>query len=259
MTLEDKYIVTHPDAETIFKALADEVIQTIQTNNESDQPTVLILPIGPVGQYPHIIEAVNTSRISLKNTWVIIMDEYLDDQFDVITKDNPLSFRRIIDEQFYHLIDEELTVPFEQRIAPDSKDIGKVSEVIESLGGVDLAVGGIGLNGHIAFNEPNPEISSEAYLKLSTRIVRISDATRATNSINDLNGKINDFPYYAVTIGLKEVFNAKKIRLGVFRDWHKGVVKEFIENEPTAAFPVTILKDHTDFELLAIEHLVEKA
>ena len=97
MTSTDKYIVTHPDAETIFKALADEVIQTIQTNNESDQPTVLILPIGPVGQYPHIIEAVNTSRISLKNTWVIIMDEYLDDQFDVITKDNPLSFRRIID------------------------------------------------------------------------------------------------------------------------------------------------------------------
>ena len=140
-----------------------------------------------------------------------------------------------------------------QRIFPDPNNITYIPELIEQLGGVDICFGGIGINGHVAFNESQDELSPEEFLQLKTRVLTISPETRAVNSIGDLNGALDDMPKYCVTIGINEISNARKIRLGCFRDWHRSVVRHAAYGEKSAHFPVSLLQDHKDITIRMTE------
>ena len=117
---------------------------------------------------------------------------------------------------------------------------------IEELGGVDIAFGGIGITGHLAFNEPQPELTAEQFAQLPTRVLDIHPETRATNCVGDLGGALEDMPRKCVTIGMKEILGARKLRLGVFRDWHRAVCRRAAYGEVTAAFPATLAQNHPD-------------
>ena len=118
--------------------------------------------------------------------------------------------------------------------------------MIETLGGVDIAFGGIGINGHLAFNEAQDDMTPEAFAQLKTRVLPISRETRVANAIGDLNGAIDAMPTHCVTIGISEILSARKIRLGVFRDWHRAVVRQAAYGEVSAHFPVTLVQNHPD-------------
>ena len=64
-------------------------------------------------------------------------------------------------------------MPEEQRVFPDPNDLGRIPALIEQLGGVDIAFGGIGITGHLAFNEPQPELTPEQFAQLPTRVLDI--------------------------------------------------------------------------------------
>ena len=136
-----------------------------------------------------------------------------------------------------------------QNLFENPDNVGYIPELIEKLGGVDIAFGGIGINGHVAFNEPQDELTGEEFLALKTRVLDISKETRAVNSIGDLNGALDDMPHYCITIGIYEISHARKIRLGCFRDWHRSVVRRTAHGEPTAHFPVSLLQNHPDINL----------
>lgn len=102
---------------------------------------------------------VNEQNISLKNVWFINMDEYLTDEKTWIPKEHKLSFRGFMDRTVYTKVKPELLMPEEQRVFPDPKDPGHIQDVIEKLGGVDICFGGIGINGHVAFNEASDEMT----------------------------------------------------------------------------------------------------
>ena len=142
-------------------------------------------------------------------------------------------------------------MPEEQRVFPDPADPGKVDALIEKLGGVDIAFGGIGINGHLAFNEAQPELSAEEFAKLGTRTLTLTPETKTANAIGDRGGAIIAMPNKAVTIGIKQILGARKVRLGVFRDWHRGVVRQAAYGEVSAAFPVTLLQNHPDAAIFA--------
>ena len=89
-------------------------------------------------------------------------------------------------------------------------------------------------------------LSEEDFLQLPTRVLAISPETRTANAIGDLGGAIEDMPPYCVTIGFRQIFTAKKVRLGVFRDWHRAVVRRAAYGAVTSAFPVTLLQRHPD-------------
>ncbi len=237
------------DNHAIFKRIADIMVETIQNNNNNGEKTVMINPVGPVGQYPYFVERVNQEKIDLTHTWFINMDEYLTDDGEWIAKESPLSFRGFMQRNVYDKIDPKLVMPEEQRIFPDPHHLTHIPETIEKLGKVDLTVGGIGITGHVAFNEPDASYSNEDFLKLQTRKLTISPETRATNSIGDLHGALEEMPHQCVTIGISEINSAKRIVLGCFRDWHKGVVRRATCGEPTAEYPVTLLQDHGNIEL----------
>ena len=174
---------------------------------------------------------MNRDRISLKNCWFINMDEYLNDDDTYIDKESPLSFRGFMERTVYTQIDQELLMPPEQRVFPNPADPGYVDRLIEELGGVDIAFGGIGIN----------EFAAQG-----TRALTLNPETRTANAIGDRCGAIDAMPKRAVTIGIKQILGARKVRLGVFREWHRSVVRQAAYGEVTAHFPASLLQNHPD-------------
>ena len=234
------------DSGEVFYELALEMVETIKANNAAGKKTVFICPVGPVGQYPIFVRLVNRDGVSLKNCWFINMDEYLNDDETWIDEASPLSFHGFMNRTVYTKIRPELLMPENQRVFPDPKNIGYIPQLIAQLGGVDIAFGGIGIDGHLAFNEPIDDMTAEAYAGLHTRVLKISPLTLCSNAIGDLNGAIDAMPKKAVTIGIAEILGARRIRLGVFRDWHRAVVRQAAYGEVTAHFPATLLQRHPD-------------
>ncbi len=248
-------LICMEDNAAVFYQMAKQMTEEILANQEKNRRTVLICPVGPVGQYPYFVDMVNEQGISLKNVWFINMDEYLDDDRKWIPADHPLSFRGFMDRVVYSKIRPELVMPPEQRIFPDPEDVGQVPKLIEELGGVDIAFGGIGINGHVAFNEADASMSAEEFLAQKTRVLKISPETRAANAIGDFGGALEDMPKYCVTVGIYEIAHARKIRLGCFRNWHRAVVRRAGYGEMTADFPVSLLRGHKDITLTFTEYV----
>ena len=250
---KDAKIPVYPlgDSGEVFYELALEMVNTIKEHNAAGKKTVFICPVGPVGQYPIFVRLVNRDRVSLRNCWFINMDEYLNDDGTWIDIESPLSFRGFMRNNVYTKVDPELLMPESQRVFPDPADPGKVDRLIEELGGVDIAFGGIGINGHLAFNEAQPELTPEEFAALGTRTLTLTPETKTANAIGDRGGAIIAMPNRAVTIGIKQILSARKVRLGVFRDWHRGVVRQAAYGEISASFPVTLLQKHPDAAIFA--------
>ncbi len=234
------------DSGEVFYEIAMEMVNTIKEHNAAGKKTVFICPVGPVGQYPIFVRLVNQDKVSLKNCWFINMDEYLNDDETYIEFESRLSFHGFMHRSVYSQIAPELVMPEEQRIFPDPKDPGYIGHIIGQLGGVDIAFGGIGINGHLAFNEARDDMTAEEFSRLTTRVLPVSRETLTVNAISDLNGAIDAMPRKCITIGMKEILGAGKIRLGVFRDWHRSVIRQAAYGEVSAHFPVTLVQNHPD-------------
>lgn len=248
----------YSDAEDAFKVMADMMVEEIVANNAQGKPTLMINPVGPIGQYKYFVKRINEERISLKNVTFINMDEYMEDIENLVSEDHPLSFKGFMNQNCYNLIDKDLVMPISQRYFPAEDNADEISDVIAQHNGVDICFGGIGVNGHVAFNEPPEEgdnMSIEEFKNLSVRKQKISRETRVVNSLNEYDGAFYFMPEYCVTIGFKEILSSKKIRLFCFRNWHKSVVKRAIFGEETIKFPVTFLQSHPDARIAISDEL----
>lgn len=246
-------VIVMEDNAAVFQSMAEEMAEEIKKNNAEGKKTVFICPVGPVGQYPYFVKMVNQEKISLKNVWFINMDEYLDDDKKWVPETHPLSFRGFMNRTVYSKIAPELVMPEEQRVFPDPENVEYIPQLIEKLGGVDICFGGIGINGHVAFNEADASLSNEEFLAQKTRVLDITKETRTANAIGDFNGALEDMPKYCVTIGIYEIAHARKIRLGCFRNWHRAVVRRTAYGEATSDFPVSLLTNHQDINLKITE------
>jgi glucosamine-6-phosphate deaminase len=153
--------------EPAMERMARIMVDQIAANNAENKLTTLILPVGPVAQYPIAAEISNREGISWKNVWTFNMDEYLDWEGRPIPNDHPMSFHRAMDLSLFDLLDEELRIPVEQRWFPDPFDPDAIDAKIDELTngeGVDICFGGIGEHGHIAFNESPDLMNHYAHL-----------------------------------------------------------------------------------------------
>jgi glucosamine-6-phosphate deaminase len=150
---------------------------------------------------------------------------------------------------FYDIVDEELNVLPENRIFPDPKYPEQVMEIIEKFGKLDLVFGGVGINGHYAFNEP-PEpgevCSNEEFLNRPTRVLKISRETRTINAYMNCGADLNAIPEYCITVGMKEMNMAKRIIMIMPRDWNAGALRKILHGEVTAAVPCSLFRGHPD-------------
>ena len=249
-----------PAPEDLDRDFAGVMFDEIKKNNEQGRPTVFIVPVGPIGQYPVLARMVNERRLSLKNLVLINMDEYLDDNDRYIPLDNPLSFRAYMNRAFYDLVDEDLNVPEVNRIFPDPDDLDFIPEKIEGMGGVDIAFGGIGINGHIAFNEPpepDEQIPNEIFKNLPTRVLTLTRETRTINSVTTCRGNIDLIPERAATVGMKEILSAKKIRFYCNRFWQCAIVRKVLHGPVTARVPASFFQEHPDAKITMAQLVTE--
>ncbi len=119
-----------------------------------------------------------------------MMDEHCDDNGIGLSPDHPLSFRHTFNEQFARHVRRNLMVPAKQLIFPDHINVQTLKDKIESVGGIDTCYGGIGIHGHVAYNEPEPNVRDS-----DPRMVYLNDFTRTINAIRaEIGGNLEGRP-----------------------------------------------------------------
>lgn len=246
--------------EDIYYDMAREMLDEIMKNNREGRNTVFICPVGPIGQYAKFARMVDIYRPDLKKVYMFNMDEYLNEDLSYISKDSPLSFRGFMDREFYQKMDDKLNIPAENRFFPEPGREGLIWDKIQELGGVDISFGGIGINGHIAFNEPPEEgenIDKNEFARLGTRILKLSRETRTINSVTAAGGNIDCIPKWCITIGMKEILSARKIRFYMNRHWQRGIVRKVLHGPVTPSVPASYFQEHPDAKLVIASYVAD--
>ena len=245
------------DMAAIGLDLAEAMRAEILAANRERRGATLIVPVGPVEQYPILARMVNEERISCRNVAFIGMDEYLTDDDTWVPESDLLSFRAYLNRKFYDLLDPALAPPPEHRVFPDPRDLAAVPRLIAARGGVDACYGGIGITGHIAFNEP-PEpgepMSVDAFAALPTRILSLTRETRTINSVT-VGGEIAVIPRRAITVGMKEILGARRLRLYCNRPWQSAVARRVLHGPITPACPASLMRWHPDATLTVADYV----
>ncbi len=240
----------------LYWKMAIEVLEVIEENNQKGEPTVMVVPYGPIGPYARLVYLINKYRVDLKNCVFINMDEYMASNTDYIAKEDPLSFRGGMDRIFYSKIPKEQNVLPENRIFPDPCHPEQVQEIIDRYGKLDMAWGGVGINGHFAFNEP-PEAGEvceiDEFLSRPTRVLAVSRETKTVNSYVNCGGDLCAIPELCITVGMKEMFSAKKVRMCMPREWNAGALRKILHGEITPKVPCSLFRLHPDAKLFASE------
>lgn len=242
----------------MYDEIARIMADTIKANG--DNQTVIICPVGPIGQYPKFAEIVNRERISLKNCIFINMDEYLDCNDKTIAYDNPLSFHATMDRVLYSAVDEELVMPENQRIFPEPGHEKELDEFIDGLEKVDLCLTGVGINGHIAFNEPpekDDKTTDDEYKSIGTRCLDISRETITNNGANKLRGALDAFPRRCITLGMKQLLKAKCIKVYLYCGWQWGIMRKMALESENKSMPVSFLQSHPNSEMVVTRELCD--
>jgi len=247
-----------PDPGSLFADFARSIADEILARNARGEPTRLILPVGPVAQYPILVELTNRERISWRNVHVFQMDEWLDWQGRLIPESHPLSFTGFLKRELFGKIDPDLRPPAEQHCVPHPFEPDEISERIARVGGIDACYGGIGYHGHVAFNEPPisrwNRVTVEELRDSLTRVVALGDDSIVVQSIHSAGGDSHAIPPMAVTLGMRDIMAARRIRLYCAAgERHRAVFRIAVAGEVSADYPVTLVQGHPDAEVITDE------
>ncbi len=251
-----------PDKAALFDHFARSIADEIKSRNERGEPARLILPVGPTKHYPTLVEITNRERISWRNVHVFQMDEFLDWQGRLIGEDHPLSFVGFMRRELFGKIDAELRLPDEQYHFPHPFRPDEISAQIEAVGGIDYCYGGIGYHGHVAFNEPPSSrwhrVSVDELRNSLTRVVSLGDDSIVVQSIHCAGGDSEAIPPMAVTLGMRDILAARKIRLYLAAgERHRAIFRISVAGEVTTDYPATLIQGHRDAEILTDEATAE--
>lgn len=244
----------------VYFDMALAMLDEIMKNNALSKKTVMIVPVGPTDQYPILAKLVNQLKVSLKNVWFFNMDEYMISPTEMIDPTHKMSFQKRMYDEFYSRVDKDLVMPESQRLFPMVGKEKEYDDLIEKLGGVDMCLGGLGINGHVAFNEPpeaNESITAEEFASLPTRVLPISRETKTINAYGYQRGDLRGMPEWCITIGMKQILSAKKIYIALNRDWQHGIVKHVLFDKPQAQIPASLMQGREDVVFCACENLAK--
>jgi len=180
--------------------IARKIVLASPTNKK---PFVLGLPTGssPLGTYTELIKLCKAGKVSFHNVVTFNMDEYVG-----IPKSHPQSYHTFMwTNLFSHIDIQEKNVNILNGNAPDIKaECQDYEDKIKAVGGIDLFLGGIGPDGHIAFNEPGSSLASR------TRDKELNYDTKIANS-RFFDNDVNKVPLSSLTVGVGTVMDAKEV------------------------------------------------
>lgn len=229
----------------VYFDMALTMLEEIIAHNAKGEHTVMIVPVGPTDHYPLLADMVNRLNVSLKNVHFFNMDEYMISPTQTVDHGDRLSFYGRMKREFYDRVRYDLVMPESQRHFPTPGREEEYDRMIQELGGVDLCVGGLGINGHIAFNEP-PEadapMTADQFAQLGTRVLPISRETKTINAFGYNRGDLQGMPQWCITVGMKPILSAKKHYMALNRPWQHGPLRHALLDEQTANVPASLLQ-----------------
>lgn len=247
------------DMAAIAADMARAMVSLHRQAQSEGRALTLLVPVGPLDQFPVLAERINHDELDWRDVAVINMNEYLGEDGQWLDEDHPLSLRGYMERRFYSLIDPQRAPRLENRLFPDPRHPEAIARLIERRGGVDACFGGIGINGSVAFNEP-PEaeenVSLEEYAARPTRVLTLSRETRTINSVT-VGGELSVMPHRAITVGMKEILAARRLRFYCNRPWQRGVVRRVLHGPIGPRCPASYLRNHADAELTVADFVAE--
>jgi len=228
--------------ETASLYVAQRIANRVLMNNSINEKTVLGLATGstPIPMYEKLIE-LHRMGVSFKNTITYNLDEYYP-----IKHSSDQSYHSFMKEHFFDHVDIQLDNTFipngeieETEVSTFCKDY---EWSIRKNGGIDIQILGLGLNGHIGFNEPGSDKDSV------TRKVELSDITRSAATKHFGDKKL--VPKSAITMGIETILEAQEI---IVMAWGKGkskIVKECIEGAISKEVPGSLLQKHNNVKVV---------
>ncbi len=253
-----------PDLTALYHHLARAIADEIRANNDAGRPTRLILPVGPVDHYAELVHICNDERISWLDVHTFNMDEYCDWEGRPIPVEHPLSFEGFMRRSLFERLDPGLRIPGEQIHFPDPLRLDDISEAIHTVGGIDSAYGGVGYHGHVAFNEPPIsrwfKLTPQQFRDSRTRIVPLAPETIVMNSTRATGGNPAALPPMAVTLGMRDILSARRIRLYCQGgNWQRTVLRIALCGDEDVDYPVTLLQGHPDYAIVTDMHTAQPA
>ncbi|MCJ7821079.1 MAG: glucosamine-6-phosphate deaminase [Bacteroidales bacterium] len=230
-------IIIKKEASDVGNWVASYVIDKIRKANPSkEKPFLLGLPTGssPLPVYKELIKRHKAGEISFRNVVTFNMDEYVG-----LPEDHSESYHFFMyDNLFKHIDIPEENINILNGNAKDlEKECCDYEKKIEQYGGIDLFLGGIGPDGHIAFNEPGSSLSSR------TRIKTLSYDTILANS-RFFSGDIRKVPTQALTVGVGTVMDAKEVLIIIIGYNKARALREAVEGGISHMWTVSMLQMH---------------
>jgi glucosamine-6-phosphate deaminase len=230
-------VIIEPDYESASKWAANYIAKRIIEFRPSDSsPFVLGLPTGssPVGVYDEMVKLYKSKVISFKNVITFNMDEYVN-----LAEDHPESYHSFMNKYLFSHIDiPKGNVNILNGNASDLEaECTRYEQKIKKVGGVKLFLGGIGPDGHIAFNEPGSSLSSR------TRIKTLTYDTIVANS-RFFGNDINKVPKTALTVGVGTVMDAEEVVIIVNGHNKARALRHAIEGGINHMWTISALQMH---------------
>lgn len=230
-------LIIQPDYAKLSAWAANYVINRInEAQPTEDHPFVLGLPTGssPEGMYAELVKANKEGRVSFRNVITFNMDEYVG-----LPEEHPESYHSFMKRNLFDHIDiKPENVHLLNGNAKDLKaECAHYEQMIKDAGGIDLFLGGIGPDGHIAFNEPGSSLTSRTREKTLTTDTIIANSRFFDNDINKM-------PHYALTVGVGTVMDAREVLI-LCNGHHKArALQAAVEGPVTQQWTISVLQMH---------------
>ena len=230
-------VIIRNNYENMSKWTADYIVEKINKfNPTSENPFVLGLPTGstPLGTYRELINRYKEGKVSFKNVVTFNMDEYVG-----LPEEHPESYHSFMFNNFFNHIDipkENINI-LNGNATNLEEECQRYEDKIKSYGGIHLFMGGIGPDGHIAFNEPGSSLTSRTRKKNLTTDTIIANSRFFDNDINKV-------PKTALTVGVGTVMDAKEVIILVNGHNKARAHYHAIEGAVNHMWTVSILQTH---------------
>ncbi len=201
-----------------------------------DKPFVLGLPTGstPLGTYKELINLYESGKVSFENVVTFNMDEYIG-----IPESHPESYHSFMHNNFFKYVNikpENINI-LNGNAKNLNEECQRYEDKIKSYGGIELFMGGIGPDGHIAFNEPGSSLTSR------TRVKALTTDTIIANS-RFFNNNIDEVPKTALTVGVGTIMDAKEVLILVNGHNKARALYQAVEGAVNHMWTVSILQMH---------------
>jgi len=220
-----------------YDDLSEQAARIVAEAVRAKPQLTLCLPTGstPKGMYRLLIRMLRERRIDFSRVSFFILDEYVG-----LRPDHPNSFRAYLWREFLNYVNVRKANVY---MADENYEI-----TIRRLGGIDLLISGIGVNGHIAFNEPGSAFDSR------TRIVELAESTLATMAPSFAP---DELPRHAITMGLGTILEARRIVLLASGSTKAGILARMLNEDITPDVPASALRLHSNVTVIADESAAE--